>query len=50
MQNDIERILLTEEEIRDRIAELGQKLTEEYKGKNPVFIGILKGVVVFSPT
>lgn len=47
MQNDIERVLLTEEEIHNRIAELGKKLTEEYQGKNPVFIGILKGVVVF---
>lgn len=47
MDKDIEQILLTEEQIRDRIAQLGQILTNDYADKNPVIIGILKGVVVF---
>lgn len=47
MHNDIERILLTEEQIKTRIAELGKVLTEEYKDKNPVVVGVLKGVVIF---
>ncbi len=47
MMHDIEKILITEEEIQARVAELGKQLTEEYAGKNPVFLGILKGVVVF---
>ena len=47
MHNDIERILLTEEEIQAKIKELGMILTEEYKDKNPVIVGVLKGVVVF---
>lgn len=47
MTHDIERILLTEEEIRECVAKLGKQLAEEYSDKNPVFIGILKGVVVF---
>ena len=47
MENDIERVLLTEEEIRNKIKELGAILTEEYADKNPVVVGALKGVVMF---
>lgn len=47
MEQNIQEVLLTEEQIRQRIAELGAVLTEEYKDKNPVIVGVLKGVVVF---
>ena len=47
MKNDIQQILLTEEQIQARIAQLGEELSAEYAGKNPVVIGVLKGVVVF---
>ena len=47
MHNDIERILISEEEIKAKIAELGKQLTADYAGKDPIFIGILRGVVVF---
>ena len=47
MHNDIERILLTEEQIKEKVAELGKILAEEYKDKNPVVVGVLKGVVIF---
>lgn len=47
MHKDIERILLTEEQIKVRIKEMGQELTREYAGKDPIFVGVLKGVVVF---
>ena len=47
MYNDIERILITEEEIQAKVKELGEILTEEYKDKNPIVVGVLKGVVVF---
>lgn len=47
MIEDIKEILLTEEQIKARIAELGQELSREYEGKNPVVVGVLKGVVVF---
>ena len=47
MHNDIERILLTEEQIKEKVAELGKILSEEYRDKNPVVVGVLKGVVVF---
>ena len=47
MHRDIERILLTEEQIQAKVAELGAILAEEYRDKNPVVIGVLKGVVIF---
>ena len=47
MERDIQQILLTEEQIKNRIKELGEILTAEYADKNPVIVGVLKGVVVF---
>ena len=47
MENDIQQILLTQAQIENRIRELGQVLTEEYRDKDPVIVGVLKGVVVF---
>jgi len=47
MDRDIKSVLLTEEQIQNKIRELGEILTAEYEGKNPVVVGVLKGVVVF---
>jgi len=47
MEQDIQQILITEEQIKTRIAQLGQELTREYADKNPVIVGVLKGVVIF---
>lgn len=47
MQTDIQEILIGEEQLQSRIRELGQELSREYAGKNPVVVGVLKGVVVF---
>ena len=47
MERDIQQILLPEEQIQNRIKELGAILTEEYADKNPVIVGVLKGVVIF---
>lgn len=47
MNKDIDHILYDEETIRNKVAELGKILTEEYKDKDPVLIGILKGCFIF---
>jgi len=47
MESNIQKVLLTQEQIQTRIRELGEVLTAEYAGKDPVFVGVLKGVVVF---
>lgn len=40
-------IYITKEELDKRIAELGKQLDEEYKGKKPIFIGVLNGAFIF---
>ena len=47
MHRDIETILITEEQLQAKVAELGKILAEEYRDKNPVVVGVLKGVVIF---
>ncbi len=47
LPDEIEKILITEEEIKAKVAEMGRILTEEYADKNPLFICVLKGSVVF---
>lgn len=47
MERDIQEVLLTEEQIQARIEELGKVLTEEYRDKNPIVLGVLKGVAIF---
>ena len=47
MIQDIARVLITQEQLRDRIAEMGKELAEDYSDKEPIFIGVLKGVVNF---
>ena len=42
MHENIESILLSEDQIHARIAELGKTLSQEYAGKNPLFVGVLK--------
>lgn len=47
MHNDIQQVLISQEQIQARIRELGQALMAEYGDKNPVFVGVLKGVAIF---
>ena len=47
MTQDIERILVTEADLRRRIAEVGAEIARDYAGKQPILVGVLKGVVPF---
>ncbi len=47
MKNDIESILLSEEQISEKISQLAAQLDQDYAGKNPLFLGILKGSFIF---
>lgn len=47
MHNEIEKILISEEEIQKKIKELAARITEEYDGKFPLAIGVLKGAMPF---
>ncbi len=48
MHADLSKILLTEEQIAKRVAELGEEITEDYKGKFPLLLCILKGAMPFT--
>ena len=45
--NNIKEVLLTEDQIRARIAEVGKQITEDYRGKDLLVIGVLKGAWVY---
>ena len=47
MHNQIDHILITEEQVQSKVRELVARLNEDYAGKNPIFVGVLKGVVMF---
>ena len=47
MHNDIQEILLTEEMLKNKVAELGAQITRDYADKEIFAIGILRGAVVF---
>ena len=47
MERDILKILVTEEQLKERIAEMGRELYERFEGKTPLFLGVLKGSFVF---
>lgn len=47
MEKDILKVLVTEEELKTRITDMGQALAERFQGKNPLFLGVLKGCFVF---
>lgn len=46
-QADMERILITRDEVMNGVKEMGKRITSDYAGKEPVLVCILKGAVVF---
>lgn len=48
MNNDIERVLYSEEDIRSAVSRLGDRLTKDYQGKRPIIISVLKGASLFT--
>jgi hypoxanthine phosphoribosyltransferase len=48
MESAIQQILLTEEQIQEKVKELGEILSKDYEGKNPLVICVLKGSFVFT--
>jgi hypoxanthine phosphoribosyltransferase len=47
MQNDIQKVLLTEEQLDQKVSEIGSMISKDYKGKDLILIGVLKGSVLF---
>jgi hypoxanthine phosphoribosyltransferase len=46
LNEDIEEILITEDEIQGKVAELGKRITEDYRGDDLLMVGVLKGAFV----
>lgn len=47
MDEDILKVLVTEEQLKAKVQELGEQITRDYEGKNLLLVSILKGSVVF---
>lgn len=47
MHKDIERVLISERELREKVALVGAQISRDYKGKEPIFVGVLKGCFIF---
>ncbi len=47
MEKDILKIMISEEEIQKKVKEIGQRITEDYKGRDLLVVGILKGCMLF---
>lgn len=47
VNKDIERVFFTEEEIKEKVARLGAEISRDFEGKDPIFIGVLKGCWMF---
>ena len=47
MRDDIREVYFTEQQLADKVAELGARITEDYRDKNPLVISVLKGSHVF---
>lgn len=47
MEDKIAKILISKEQLQNRISELANKINEDYKGKSIVLVGILRGAVLF---
>ena len=47
MINDIESVFFTAEEIEEKVSALGEQISKDFEGKNPLFVGVLKGCFVF---
>ena len=47
MIKDIERILISEEELQKKFSDMGKKISRDFKGKDPIFVGVLKGCFIF---
>ena len=46
MMPDVKEVLITAQEIEEKVHEIGARVTEDYRGEKPLLIGVLRGAVV----
>ena len=47
MKNDIQEVLFSEQQLADKVKELGARISADYEGKDPLIVSVLKGSYVF---
>ena len=47
LADGIQDVLITEEQLHQRVQELGQAISRDFAGRNPLLVGVLKGVMLF---
>ena len=47
LAHDIQSVLISPQEIQQRVAEIGKEISRDYLGRNPLLVGVLKGVLFF---
>ncbi len=47
LEQDIERVLFTEQELKDRVAQIAAQIDQDYAGKEPMLISVLRGSFIF---
>ncbi|AYY14666.1 hypoxanthine phosphoribosyltransferase [Actinobacteria bacterium YIM 96077] len=46
VEGDIEKVLLTEDDIQNRVSEMAAEIERDYEGKDVLFVGVLKGAIM----
>ena len=47
MEKDIESVLISAEEIEKKVAAVGEQISKDFEGRDPIFVGVLKGCFIF---
>lgn len=47
MEKDIDHVLLSQEELQERVRELGRQISQDYAGKEPMLVSVLRGSYIF---
>lgn len=47
MERDIQSVLISAEEIQSAVARIGAQISKDFEGKEPIFVGVLKGCFIF---
>ncbi len=47
MEKAIDSVLITAEEIEEKVSEMGKAISRDFEGKDPIFVGVLKGCFIF---
>lgn len=47
MENDVQSVLISAQEIEEYVARMGEQISKDFEGKDPIFVGVLKGCFIF---